>query len=132
MFKISSSTDLKEAIRLLEIDQAEKGLLLREQFHLTYESLKPVNLLKSTLKDISLSPSLINTILGTTVGLATGYLSKKIVVGASANIFRKLFGTIMQISIVNTVAQHPEAIRSIGQSILQHILRKKETNSNKQ
>jgi len=48
--------------------------------------LKPVNLLKSTLKDITSSPYLIDNILGTTIDLATGYLSKKLVVRASGNI----------------------------------------------
>ncbi len=132
MQNISSTIELKEAIRLLEIKQAANGLQLKEQFHLTYESLKPVSLLKSTLKDISSSPFLISNILGTTAGLVTGYFSKKIVVGSSANIFRKLFGTIMQIGVANTVAQHPDAIKSIGQFILQYILRKKEMNSKRE
>ena len=132
MQNISSKAGLKEAIRLLEFEHAEKGGQLVAQFHQTYESLKPVNLLRSTLVDISSSPSLISSILGTTVGLATGYLSKKMAVGASANLFRKLFGTIMQISVTHIVAQHPQTIKSIGQFVLQYILRKKESNSKRQ
>lgn len=132
MENISSKIRLKEAIRLLEIEQAANGQLLRKQFRLTHESLEPVSLLKRTLKDISSSPFLITNILGTTIGLATGYLSKKIVVGTSSNVFRKLFGSIMQVGIVNAVAQHPEVIKSIGQSVLQYFLHKKATNSNKQ
>jgi hypothetical protein len=132
MQNISSPTDLKEAIRLLEIEQLAQGKLLKEQFHLTYESLKPVSLLKSTLKDFNLPTTLIDNILGTTIGLATGYLSKKIVVGTSSSIFRKLIGSLMQVGIVNTVSQHPDAVKSIGQFVLQYILHKKETNSNKE
>ena len=126
MQKITSSTELKHAIHLLEEDQAIKGQLLKEQVFITYESLKPVNLLKTTLKDLSTSPYLIENIVGSAVGLATGYVSKKIVVGASANIFRKLFGSILQFGVTNLVAQHPDAIKSAGQYIVQHIFRKKE------
>jgi hypothetical protein len=63
------------------------------------------------------------------LGLATGYLSRKIVVGASGNIFRKLLGSILQFGVTNIVAQHPDVIKSIGQFIFQHIFRKKEINS---
>ena len=131
MQNITSAAGLKNAIQLLEAEQAVKGQLLKEQFYLTYESLKPVNLLKSTLNDIASSPYLIDNILGTAMGLATGYLSKKIFIGASGNIFRKLFGSILQFGVTNVVAQHPDTIKSFGQFIFQHIFRKKEMNSEK-
>jgi hypothetical protein len=131
MQNITSIDGLKNAIQLLEEEQAIKGQLLKEQFYLTYESLKPVNLLNSTLNDISSSPYLIDNILGTAIGLVTGYLSKKIFIGTSGNIFRKLIGSIMQYSVTNVVAKHPDTIKSIGQFIFQHILRKKEINSEK-
>jgi hypothetical protein len=131
MQNITSIDGLKNAIQLLEEEQAIKGHLLKEQFYLTYESLKPVNLFKSTLNDISSSPYLIDNILGTAIGLVTGYLSKKIFIGTSGNIFRKLIGSIMQYSVTNVVAKHPDTIKSIGQFIFQHILRKKEINSEK-
>ena len=87
MENITSKNSLKNAIQLLEVEQAIQGQLLKEQFYLTCESLKPVNLIKSTLKDIVLSPNLIDRILGNAIGLATGYLSKKIFIGTSGNIF---------------------------------------------
>jgi len=126
MQKITSSTELKNAIQLLEEDQAIKGQLLKEQVFITYESLKPINLLKTTLKDLSTSPYLIENIVGSAVGIATGYASKKIVVGASAGIIRKLFGTILQFGITNLVARHPDAIKSVGHYIIQQIFRKKD------
>ena len=87
-------------------------------------------LLKGTLKDIISSPYLIDNILGTTIGLATGYLSKKIVIGASGNIFRKLFGSAMQFGVTNVVAQHPDTIKSLGQAIL-HFHKKNGVDSHK-
>jgi hypothetical protein len=129
MPKIISSTELKHAIQLLEEEQAIKEQLLREQVFLTYESLKPINLLKSTLKEISSSPYLIENVVGSAVGLATGYVSKKIVVGASAGILRKLFGSILQFGVTNLVAQYPDAIKSAGRYIIQHIFHKKDKES---
>ncbi len=120
----SSSLLLKNEIQLLEVEKAFQEQLLKEQFYATYENLKPVNLLRSTLSDVASSPFLIDHILSTAVGLATGYLSKKVVVGASGNIFRKLLGFMMQVGVTNTVAQHPDSIRSIGQYIYHHFLNK--------
>ncbi len=42
-------SNLKDAIILLEADQAVKGKLLKEQFFITYETLKPVNLIEHAL-----------------------------------------------------------------------------------
>jgi hypothetical protein len=129
MQEISSFTGLQNAIQLLEAEQAEKRQLLKEQLYITYESLKPLNLIKGALNDISSSPNLLHNILGTVIGLGTGYVSKKIVVAGSANLFRKLLGSVLQFGVTNVVAQHPEAIKSIGQFILQHFFNKKEMNS---
>jgi len=129
MQKITSGKELKSAIQLMEAEQAIKGQLFKEQVFTTYESLKPINLIKSTLKDLSSSPYMIENIAGSVVGIATGYVSKKIVVGASANIFRKLFGTILQFGITNLVAQRSDAMKSVGHYIVQQVFRKSEKNS---
>jgi hypothetical protein len=126
MENMTSTAGLKKAIELLEAEQAVKLQRLKEQFYPTYESLKPVNLLKSTLSDITSSPYLIENIIGTALGLATGYFSKKLVVGASVNRVRRLVGTILQFGVTNIVTQHTDAIKSFSRNILQHIFRKKE------
>ena len=125
MENITSATELKIAIQILETEQEIKSQLIKEQFILAHESIKPINLLKSTVNDFVTSPNLIDNILGGAVGLASGYLSKKMVIGASGNLFRKLLGVFMQFGVTNVVAQHPEGVRSIGQYIFKHILPKK-------
>ena len=129
MQTINSSATLKEAIQILEVEQAIKGQALKEQFRLTYESLKPVNLLLGTMKDIVSSPYLTSNLVDTTIGLATGYLSKKVFVGTSVNLFRKLLGTILQFSVTNVVAKHPDAIKSFGQYLIHNLLGKNKLNS---
>jgi len=125
MENITSATELKIAIQILEVEQEMKVQLIKEQLILAHDSIKPINFLKSTVNDFVTSPYLIDNVLGGAVGLATGYISKKIVIGASGNLFRKLLGVVMQFGVTNVVAQHPDGIRSIGQYIYQHILPKK-------
>jgi hypothetical protein len=129
MQNITSTLALKNAIQLLEADQAVKGQLLKEQFYVTYESLRPVNLIKNTLHDISTSPYLIDNILSTGMGIASGFLTNKIFVGRSGNIVRNLLGTILQFGVTNVVAQHPAAVKSLGEIIMHFLIRKKRTNS---
>jgi len=126
MENITSAAELKNVIQRLEIEQAIDGQLLKEQFYFAFDSLKPVNILRNTLYEITSSPHLMDSILGTAVGLASGYVSRKIVmIGASGNIIRKLLASVMQLGVTNVVSQNPDTIKSIGQFIFQHILRKK-------
>ena len=129
MGKITSVAELKSAIELLEVEHALKGQLLKEQLYLTYESLKPINVLKRTLKELTSSPYLIDNIPGTIMGLPSGYLSKKLFTGGSGNIFRKLLGSILQFGVTNVVAKNSDVIKSTGLAIFQHFLQKKIMNS---
>jgi hypothetical protein len=129
MQTISSIAGLKESIQLLEAEQSIKGQILKDQLFITYESLKPGNLLKYTLKEISSSPNIIDNLAGTAMGLLGGYLSKKIIVGASGNVIRKLVGSILQFGVTNVVAQNSEVIKSFGQTLFQHFVHRKELSS---
>jgi hypothetical protein len=125
MHDIKSIDQLKYAIQLLEAEQAVKKQLLIEQLTVTYESLKPVNLLRRTLKEIASSQDLSDNLLGTLTGLASGYLSKKVFIGTSGNLFRKLIGSVLQFGVTSVISQHPEVIRSIGKYLIQFVLRKR-------
>jgi F0F1-type ATP synthase assembly protein I len=81
------------------------------------------------LKEITSSQDLIDNIPGTLIGLASGYLSKKIFTGGSGNIIRKLLGSILQFGITNVVAKNSDVIKSTGLAIFQHFLQKKVMNS---
>jgi hypothetical protein len=125
MQNITSVVGLKDAIQLLEEEQYIKGQLLKDQLFLTYESLKPVNLIRNTLKEISSSPYLIDNISGTAMGLLSGFLSRKLFVGTSGNFIRKIIGSFLQFGVTNAVAQNSEVIKSIVQALLQHVFRNK-------
>jgi hypothetical protein len=125
MQTITSSAELKNAIQLLEIEHDIKGRQLKDQLYITYESLKPINLLRSTLKEITSSRDLIDNISGTVMGMAGGFLSKKIFIGKSGSAFRKLIGSLLQFGITNLVSRNSEVIKSLSQSLFQYFFRKK-------
>ena len=129
MENITTSAELQLAIHNLERDKIIKGHVLKEQLLIVHESLKPVNLIKSVISEVSSSPYLADNLLGAAVGMASGYISKIIAVGSSDNIFRKFLGTILQFGVTNVVAQHTDTIKSIGQLIYQHFLKRKDRNT---
>jgi len=105
MKPITSVEELKNAIQLFEFELDVKERLLREQVFITYESLKPANLIRKTMSEISSSPYLLENILGTAAGLVSGYISKKIATGKSGNLVRNILGTILQFGITNAIAR---------------------------
>jgi len=129
MEKITSIGELEAAIDVLKAEQQLRGLLLREEFFIVSESLKPINILKSTFREGTSSVNLVDGILGTIVGVATGSLSKRVFVGASASIFRKLLGSALQFSVTSIVGRNPKVIKTIGKFIAQRIFNRNRSNS---
>ena len=121
MQKINSAAALRNAIAQLEITHAEEGKMLKQQFHLAYESIKPLNLIKSTFKEAIESPGLKDNIINTSVGLAAGYLSKLLFVNVSHSPVRKFLGIALQFGITQVVAKNPEAVKSIGKKLMKII-----------
>ena len=125
MDNITSMDELKNAIQLLEVEQSEKLQQLKKQSLLSIEIIKPLNLFKNAVKDIVKSPRLLDNMLNTGVGLATGLITKRIFIGASASIFRKLLGTVLQLGITEAATKNSDIIKSVGRFALHKIFIKK-------
>lgn len=126
MEKITSITELRETILLLEIKQAKEKTLLKEQFTVTYESLKPVNLIKSKINELITSPNLKESILNGVMSLAAGYLSKKVAVGTTHNPLKQLLGTLLQVGVTSIVSKNSEGIKSTVMDLISKVLDKKD------
>jgi hypothetical protein len=123
MKKKNETDALNETITLLENKRAEELKLLKEQLHVVQDNLKPINLLKSTFHEITSSPEIKNNIVSNTIGITTGYLTKKVLFGASHNPIKKLFGTLLQFAIANIVSKHSDGIKSAGENLLHRFLK---------
>jgi hypothetical protein len=121
MEKINTESELRAAIVRLETTQAAEGKILKEQFHLTYESIKPINLIKSTLKEATASMEVKDSLLNISVGLAAGFFSKKLFEGVSHEPLRKLLGSALMLGITTTIAKNPEAVKAAGLGIMKII-----------
>lgn len=111
MVKQNAINSLKESIRLVKIRQIEEGKILKEQFKITYESLKPVNLIKNSMKDLVSSVEIKSSIFETLISIVSGYLTQKFIVTSKSNVFIKTLGMLMQFGLTNLVAKNSEDIR---------------------
>ncbi|TDE44428.1 hypothetical protein E0I26_08660 [Flavobacterium rhamnosiphilum] len=111
--KTINETDLlKETIQLLRIKQANELVHLKDQYYYTYESLKPLNLIKNAFGQMATSSDFKGNILGNVIGISTGYLTKKILLGSTHNPVKRILGTLLQFVITNVVTKHSDTSKS--------------------
>lgn len=126
MKKTNETDSLNELILLKEQQYDTDFRLLKEQLHIAYESIKPVNLIKNIVHDVAASPEIKKDVTSNILGLVTGFISKKIVVGDSSHsMLKKLFGTLIQVTVGNTVAKHTDDIKAVGSAFLDYFIKKK-------
>lgn len=112
----SESDQLNEKIAYLEFKQSSELLALKEQFELIYNGLKPQNVIKDIFSEIVSSPDIKGNLLSNAIGLATGYLSRRLLLGATSNPIKKIGGALLQFIITNVVTKESETYQSIKQS----------------
>jgi hypothetical protein len=130
MGKITSISELETAITILKADRELKGQIFRQEFCFVSESLQPINVLKSAFRDGTSSLNLYDGILGAIAGVAVGALTRKVLVGSSANLFRKLLGSVVQFAATRIVSRNTKSIKLVGSYILQRLIQKKGLSSN--
>ncbi len=125
--RIANTADLQTAIKRLKrrVEVQEAGL--QDQFHSILVSLKPTNILKTTIHEVQESPELKHNLFKVALGLGAGYFSRKMVVGKSAGLVRKALGTALQFGITQFIAKKKGdnengSLRHDKKNLLQRIL----------
>jgi hypothetical protein len=129
MEKINSETSLQDAILQLESKWSDEGKMVKEQFYLAFDSIKPINLIKSTFREAVASRDLKTDIINTSVGLTAGYLSKIVFASVMKTPLTKLFGTALMFGITKVVARNPQTVKSLGEKFLKMIRGKSKSNA---
>lgn len=122
MAKQNAVHSLKESIRLLENRQVKEGKILKEQFRITYESLKPVNLIKSSMKELASSLEIKNSIFETIVSIVSGYLTQKLIVSSKGNVFNRILGALMQFGVTSLISKNPQDVRSFFSNLVDRFI----------
>lgn len=126
MKKTTLNTQLQELINILEAKQAKEEALLIIQFKLTYESLKPISLIKSTIVELTSLSNLNGNFFDTSVSLVAGFISKKILIGSTHNPIKQIFGGLVQMGVTSFVSKNKDDIRTLITKIIPNVFSKKQ------
>lgn len=105
---MNKHSKLEEQILFLKLKQKEDFILLKNQLEDTFDSLKPINLIKNTFNELIHSPEIKNDLLKSSLGILGGYASKKMLFWDSNNIFKKISGAVLQYVITNLITNKIE------------------------
>ncbi len=121
MIKITNTRELNEAIRLRMLSREAEWISLEEEYRNTCEKLTVPNLIKraftSTGSETDHKPGLIST----AIGVTSGIIAKKLVVGKTFNPFSKLLGIILEVFVAHKVTKNAGEIKEMGNMILEKI-----------
>lgn len=123
-----NAKELRISIQQLELRQKSEMALIKEEFEVIIENLKPVNLVKNTLDDIIDSKEIQANVFDLSLGAVSGMLAKKIVVGDSDNSVLNFTGNLVGNFISQKTIQERKTIHFIGKSILKFLVTTKQKN----
>lgn len=132
MITVRDNKSLNEAIIFLEQKRQSDLYLLKEHFEFTKEQLNPINIIKDEFNDAISAPNLKGKLVKGAVGLLSGFLAKRFVIGQGAGIVGKIAGPALQAGvtglIMKNVPNNAASLKQDGISLLQKGLRKLKIN----
>ena len=120
--KINNSQELEKMIAELEAKQKMQQQELLKQFHVALESLRPMNLIKSSLGKIA-SPHLVSSVLKTAGSIGIGLLTNKIGgIGLASSGIKTFMGGVVKQSVTSTLLENIDKIKAYGTAIMHNFL----------
>jgi hypothetical protein len=110
MKSINEKIELEQKIIFLKNKQAVDFLVLKNQYHATIESFKPINLLKNSIQEAITSPGLKSNLINGAIGLGTTYLTKNLVNEDSSNPIKRVIGKVLQFALKNFIEKKSKKI----------------------
>ncbi|MEP6794359.1 MAG: hypothetical protein ABJB16_08540 [Saprospiraceae bacterium] len=111
MSTVRHTEALNTMIHSLEERRTNELNELKAQLHLTGESMKPVNLIKSAANELTGNKNVKSYLLQAGVGLAVGFLTKKLTEDSKVNRNGKLIGNIAEMGLNNLTANQYSVIK---------------------
>lgn len=120
--------ELDAAILQLEKRKLMQEELLISQFKATRESFSPGNLIKEGFQKLTNITDMPGNILKTAAGIGVGILSKKLFLGKSNSLVKKLLSGVFEVAVAKSTISHADKIKAYGVSIYHNLFKKGQHN----
>ncbi|TAE54969.1 MAG: hypothetical protein EAZ89_06180 [Bacteroidetes bacterium] len=100
--------------------------MLKEQFQHAYDSIKPINLIKSTIQEAAASQDIKDDILSAAASLTSAFLTRKLLGNSNQHPLRKLLGTALIFGLTQLVIKNPGTVVSMAKRLFRMIQRRRE------
>jgi hypothetical protein len=127
--KVKNTDDLALAIAELELKAAVQKKDIQETFIAVSENLRPVNLIKNGVRSVfsgEHKEELVNVL----IGLGTGILSRKLILGRTSGFVGKTVGKAIQWGMAGLVSKNAEKIKEKAGELIDKIFHKHKPGSN--
>jgi hypothetical protein len=121
---ISNKAELDAAIRELESKRVQQEQDLVNLYQVTRESLSPMNLIKEGFSRMTSMPNFQDGIIKTVTGIGAGVLSKKLFLGGSSNIIKKLLSNVVEFAVAKSTISNADKIKAFGISVYHNLFKK--------
>ena len=121
---ITNSEELAEAIAVLELKAAAQKREVEESYSVVAEEFKPLNLVKNGFRSV-FSGENKGDLLNILIGLGSGLLSRKLILGKSNGFIGKTVGKAIQWGMAGIVSQNAEKIKEKAGEIIDRLFKKK-------
>ena len=103
MKPINEKIELEQRIAFLKNKQVADFLALKNQYHATMDSFRPINLIKNSFQEAITSPGLKSSLINGAIGLGTTYLTKNLLNEDSANPIKRVLGKVLKFALKNFI-----------------------------
>ncbi len=117
MSKINPEDSLSAKIAALEQKKQNEFQSLKQQLRTTGESMKPGNLIKGALRDVTASPQLKSLVIKTVIGLAVGYVAKRLIAKSQKKTKNQVLGNALQYGVTFLASNQGTLLRTAGTAL---------------
>ena len=96
---------------------------MQEAFHEVTQSLKPANLVKNGMRSV-LGGEGKTDILNALIGIGSGMLGRKLLIGRSSGIVKKTLGKVVQWGMAGIISRNAEKIKEKAGEIIDKVFKK--------
>lgn len=126
---ISNKIELQAAIIELEKRRLLQESDMKEHFQAVKKSLSPLTMIKNGIRNLAETPDIKEGVLKTLTGLGVGILSKKLFIGSSPTMIKKLLSGVFELAVAKTTISNADKVKAYGISLYNNLFKKSSSHS---